>query len=55
MAGSARLWKTGGDVIGIGRLLEIGKMATLTGGRRAGEAAVHVTLRAGHAAMRSGE
>ena len=55
MAGRARLRKTRGDVIGIGGLLEIGKMAALTSGGRAGEAAVDVTLRAGHVAVRAGE
>lgn len=55
MAGSARLRKARGDVIGVGGFLEIGKVAALAGGGRTGEAAVDVTLRAGHVAMRAGE
>lgn len=55
MAGSARLRKTGRDVIGIGGLLEVGKVAALAGGGRAGEAAVDMTLCAGNVDVRAGE
>ena len=55
MAGRARLRKTCGDVIGIGGLLEIGKMAALASGGCAGEAAVDVTLRASHIHVCAGQ
>ena len=55
MARSARLRETRSDVIGIGCLLEIGKVAAFASGGRAGEATVDVTLCASDVDVRAAE
>ena len=55
VAGSAGLREAGRRVVGTGGFLEIGQMASHAFLRRPRKYSVHVTLRARHAGMRSGQ